>query len=143
MSSTFDFYQSEEFRNELRVCRLFRLKYPRGGHYNDGFELLGEIKFANGEELLKALDVIGVRYKIHSEKPQVWCPPPLAVGSETCWIEYENIVTCFGYKTYVKIGTCEPSLEFNFNSVSWYEVTLEDVKRAASFEKVLISYNLL
>ncbi|WP_221801517.1 hypothetical protein [Oceanobacter mangrovi] len=143
MTSIFDLYQTEEFRSELRGCQIFRLKYPRGGHYNDGFELLGELKFASGEELLKALDVLGVNYRVHSEKPQVWCPPPLAIGSKKYWVEYDSFVTCFGFKTYVKVGTCEPLLEFNFNSVSWYEVTLEDVKRAASFEKALALHNLL
>ena len=143
--SKIDAFKNEELSDELNKCTFFRLKYPRGGQYNDGFELLGKMVFANGKALLEGLDAIGLEYFLHKEKPECWCPPPFDVEGLQYWIEYKNECECFGYKTYICVvtGTSDFSIEFNFNSTSWYDVVMDDVKRAISFEKVLISRGLL
>ncbi|CAH0534004.1 hypothetical protein VST7929_01886 [Vibrio stylophorae] len=138
-----DLYQSDAFRLAISECQLFRLKYPQGGQCNDGFALLGELTFVDGAALLKALDTLQVTYHIHREKPPIWSPPPLTVDAEQIWITYARSCVCLGYQTQIKINTSIPSLEFNFNAKSWYEVTLDDVKRAVSFEKMLRSLGLL
>ena len=140
-----DIPKNEELRDELKKCTLFRLKYPKGGHYNDGFELLGKLVFTDSKALLEGLDSIGAEYFLHKEKPERWCPPPFDAEGFQYWIEYKNECECFGYKTHICVGTgtSDFSIEFNFNSTSWYDVVLEDVKRAISFENVLISRGLL
>ncbi len=143
MTSTNEIYQSEEFKSELRKCQIFRLKYPRGGQYNDGYKLLGKITLSDGKELLKALDTIGVTYFLYSQEPAEWCPPAFIVDTENCWMKYENQSKCFGFRTYITIGISDFSIEFNFNSTSWYDVTLDDVKQAICFEKALTSHDLL
>jgi len=143
--SQYELYQSQEFREALKECKIFRLKYPRGGHYNDGFELLGKLVFTDGKLLLEGLGAIGANYLLHKEKPECWCPPPFDVEGIKYWIEYKNECECFGYKTYIRIGTetSDFSIEFNFNSTSWYDVIIEDVQRAISFERILISNGIL
>jgi len=139
--SQFDVYHNKE----LKKCSLFKLKYPRGGHYNDGFELLGKLVFEDGRALLNGLDAIGAEYVLHKEKPERWTPPPFDVDEIKYWLEYKNNFECFGYKTHISIGTgtTDFSIEFNFNSTSWYDVIIDDVKRAISFEKVLVAQGLL
>lgn len=139
MLSGKDLYNSQLFRDELNKCKIFTLKYPRGGQYNDGHELLGSISTKNGSELLLLLDTLGVPYKAHTREPDGWCPPPVVVGDELVWLEYDKNFVCFGYKTYITVGTSDHSVEFNFNSTSWYDVILDDVKRAVCFERELES----
>ena len=121
------------------------MKSPRGGQYNDGFEILGELKFSDARKLLSSLDIIGVNYIVHEKQPEVWCPPPFCLGGKQLWIEYENSCECFGYRAHITIGTCSPdfSIVFNFNSASWFDVSIEDVKRAAAFVDVLATYGFL
>lgn len=135
--------QNNEFEKELQKCKLFRLKAPRGGHYNDRFELLGEIKLSNGVELLKTLDMLGVAYTLHNHEPQQWSPPPLIVGNDKHWIVYQQPNSCFGFETGLTIGTTDCTIEFSFNSTNSFEVKIDDIKRAVSFEQVLASHNLL
>lgn len=143
MQSGTDLYQSRAFRNELEKCQVFYLKGPRGGHYNDGFELLGVIETDSAEALLALLDTLGVPYTAHKQKPDCWCPPPLELAGETLWIEYEHRFDCFGFSAYITVRTSDNSVEFNFNSTSCYDVTLDDVKRAVGFEKELRSRGIL
>ncbi|SFM21964.1 hypothetical protein [Marinobacter zhejiangensis] len=143
MSSGYDLYQSQAFRDELEKCQVFYLKHPRGGHYNDGFELLGVIETGSAEELLALLGILGVPHTLHKQKPECWCPPPLEIGGETLWLEYENRFECFGFPAYVTVGTSNNTVEFNFNSISCYDVTLDDVKRAVAFEEALRSQGIL
>lgn len=140
-----DDYNSEEFRAELKKCTLFQLKYPRGGHYNDGYELLGKLRFDDSKALLEGLNSIGAEYLLHKEKPESWTPPPFHLEGHQYWIEYNSFFECFGYKTHICIGTnsSDFSIEFNLRTTSWYDVLIEDVKRVVAFEKVLISRGLL
>lgn len=140
-----DDYDSKEFRAELKKCTLFQLKYPRGGHYNDGYELLGKLVYADSKALLEGLNSIGAEYFLHKEKPDSWTPPPFYLEGHKYWIEYNNFFECFGYKTYICIGTgsSDFSIEFNLRNTSWYDVLIEDVKRAVAFEKTLISCGVL
>lgn len=138
-----DVYNSQQFRDELEKCQVFYLKYPRGGHYNDGYELLGLIETDSAEALLGLLDTLGIPHTIHKQKPDPWCPPPLSLGGESLWIEYKNRFDCFGFSTHATVRTSDNSVEFNFNSTSWYDVTLEDVKRAIRFEKELLTQGVL
>jgi len=119
------------------------LKYPRGGQYNDGYELLGTISTKSGSDLLSLLDILGVPYEVHKQEPDIWCPPPILVGDELVWVEYEKNFECFGYKTYITVGTTDFSVVFNFNSTSWYDVVLDDVIRAKCFEQKLKSNGVL
>ncbi len=141
-----DIHNSDEFRSKLKKCTLFRLKRPRGGLYNDGFEILGTLVFRNGKELLKALDILEIDYALHDEKLPKWMPPPLEVEGRTYWIEYENYcASCLGHRTSILIrtGPEDYSIEFNFNSKSHYYVAMVDIDRALVFEKVLESKGLL
>lgn len=143
MLSGYDLYQSEEFEREMGKLRISRLKYPRGGHYNDGYELLATLKCGSIKELLSLLDRLGIIYSMHSEKPPFWCPPPVMIDGNEQWIEYKNQFEYFGFNTYITVGTTEFYIEFNLNTGSWYDVTMDDVKNAINFEKILIDKNII
>ncbi len=138
-----DMYSGEEFKQAFEKLRLFRIKAPYGGQANDGFELLGTLAFADYRELVNTLDLLGVDYELHREKPDCWTPPPFLLDNSQHWITYTRHCECFGYQTYVLIGTTDCTIEFNFNSSSWYEVQFEDLIRALAFEQVLEEYGLL
>ncbi|MBT32434.1 MAG: hypothetical protein CMO01_22450 [Thalassobius sp.] len=149
---TYELYSSEAFKSKLSKCKIFKLKYPKGGHYNDGFELNGEIKRASANELLSLLDDLGVKYVIHDTEPILekdkhglrinWCRP-IELNNQKMWLELNNWCNCFGFKTFIHINPTNYSITFNFNSESWYNVKLEDVERALLFEKELEKRNLL
>jgi len=143
MASGYDVYSSAEFQEAIEKCQIFWLKGPRGGHYNDGFELLGRIKCGNPETLFSYLDALGVKVTLHKEEPDCWCPPPVFMGGSNYWIEYENRFEIRGINAVILIATTTLELEFNLNSTSWYDVTVDDVKRAIKFEKILAEKNIV
>ncbi|UII25057.1 hypothetical protein LVD15_17300 [Fulvivirga maritima] len=139
-------YDSEVFASTLEKCRLFKLKYPKGGQYNDGFELNGTLHRNSAHELLGLLDDLGVDYMLHDTEPELekdqygfainWCRP-IVVDNKKKWLELNNRSECFGFKTYLQVNPDQYTITFNFNSTSWYDVVLEDVERALSFENEL------
>ncbi len=128
---------SQEFKTELKKCNIFKIKSPKGGHYNDRFELNAIIAAENEAQLLNYLERLGVCHTVHNEEPKQWCPPPIVLNGTKKWIEYNAQCECFGYKTCVHIGTTNLTIEFNFNSDNLYEVSINDLKRAVEFEKTL------
>jgi len=143
MSSGTNDYQSRLFIDELKKCQIFYLKRPRGGQYNDGYELLGSIKVNSKKEFFVLLETLGVNYTTHTQKPDIWCPPPIEEEGHKLWMEYQKSFKCFGFDTHITIGTTDYSILFNFNSTSWYDVTLSDIKNAIDFEKELLSKGLI
>ncbi|UZR96507.1 hypothetical protein [Chondrinema litorale] len=152
MSSEDKLYNSEAFQSKIKQCKIFKLKYPKGGHYNDGFELNGEVNRTTTNELLKLLDDLGVKYLLHEAEPILekdkygltinWCRP-IELNNLKMWLELNNWCECYGFKTFIHVNPTNFSVTFNFNSKSWYNVTLEDVERAYLFEKELERHGLI
>ncbi|ODC03842.1 hypothetical protein BFW38_10095 [Terasakiispira papahanaumokuakeensis] len=143
MPSATDLYESAPFRDAISQCRVFRLKHPRGGQYNDGYELLGTIQCDDSKTLLSYLSALGIKIKWHQESPDFWCPPPLIIEGKPFWIEYDHYFVIRGLTAYVTIDTTDHNLTFNLNSTSWFDVTLDDVKNAIKFEQLLEELNII
>jgi len=136
-------YDKPEFINTMRKCKIFYIKDPRGGHYNDGYELLCVLKRTNKKDYLSLLDELGVKYTLYTQKPEQWTPPPFEEEGQKLWITYESQHNCFGFNTNVQLGPAEYNILFNFNQKSHYDVFLDDVKNALAFEQELLTRGLI
>ena len=136
-------YDNPEFINTMRKCKVFYIKDPKGGHYNDGYELLCSLQSANKQDYFHLLDKLEITYTLHTQKPDEWTPPPIEEQGKTLWITYQSQQNCFGFHTNVQLGASEYYILFNFNQKSHYDVFLDDVKNAFAFEQELLTRGLI
>ena len=136
-------YNDPRFIDEMSKCKAFYIKSPKGGHYNDGYELLCFFQRTNKQDYFNLLNKLEIIYTLHTQKPDEWTPPPIEEHDGTLWMTYESQQNCFGFHTNVQLGPSEYSILFNFNQKSHYDVFLDDVINALAFEQVLLTKGLL
>lgn len=138
-----DLQENEEFWAKLEECRLFEIRYPRGGQYNDGFELNGHLFRQTPAELLTLLNDLGIEYTLHDEMPvleknKFGIPMnschPINTESGFKWLELNGWQRVLGHEAHVSVWPSGLEIKINLNSLSWFCVALEDVERAIELE---------
>ena len=134
---------NEDFRTKVGALRLFVLSSPRGGQYNDGYQLNLYLVFESDQEQLRLLDFIGVDYQISDQKPEppeeeqfrYNSPIPINVGNGEQWLHLKHAAHIFDHKAY--LDAWPQRLRINRNHSSWYSITLDDVESLLNIETKL------
>ncbi|NGP88261.1 hypothetical protein [Fodinibius halophilus] len=135
---------SSELREKLDQCRYFYLKSPRGGHFNDGYELIADIVYENSSQLLTMLDILEADYSLSATKPSIaendkycYCRPvEISLDKETQWLLVRHFPTNKDPSIYINYVTDE-LIRLIGNQSSWYKVTLYDIEVALQYDTKL------
>ena len=139
MSKKFGFESSlypsktDEISLELNKLKFFKMEYPRGGQYNDGYRLEAKFKHLYDDDLIRLLMELGIRstlleVKPHDEKSY----GEIKVGGTSKWLQHFNIYKINGERCDITYGPTRLRIVANPGS---YEIELEDVIRAKNIEK--------
>lgn len=145
-------YSTEIFATRLKQCRLFRLKHPRGGQHNDGYELNAILKAENQQEFLHYLKQLELVFYRQEEAPKHLEESDfdslssylkavnntghiqLSESHSKQWLFYEKHNQCLGIPVHLSLTIKPFEIHLNRNGLSWYEVTLDDIQCALQLE---------
>jgi hypothetical protein len=127
---------------ELARLKYFRLEYPRGGHYNDGYSLVADFSHSYDDDLITLLHELGVTINLSEVKlpePNKYSDPiydEIKVNGVSKWLKRVGFCKINGDFFYISYG--REGLIITANGGS-YEVELCDVMNAIKLEKNLRS----
>ncbi len=154
-------YHTSTFRSLLAQCCFFKLQPPKGGQYNDGFELNGILKAQSQSQFLDYLDKLDISFTQQTEAPKPldeadfdtladyiaattdYAQLKLPETTTQPWLVYKKHNHCLGLPFYVSLTTDPFEIHLNTNGTSWYEVSIADLKQALLLEEKMTEKGLL
>jgi hypothetical protein len=140
-------HSEQTLRRWTRRLSIFRFCRAFGGHAGDGDQLLAAFRYASIPQLLGALRQLGIEPVIHATRPPQPEPGKAYPGDEFARfpsliddtrIEQPRHCTIHGVKVFVWCSGGKISISV----LSGFQVTEEDVKRAAVLEPLLAALPL-
>lgn len=134
--------ENHELITKMKKLRWFKISYPKGGHYNDGYELYLTLNYDSAESLISDLGVFGIEYLIlesadrgdNQDYRTGLCEYRL--NGKTVVVSYSKFQKVLNYSAYISIGS--DYLSINLNQSSWYYVTLDDINAATEVERQIL-----
>jgi len=139
-------YQSngdKKIWSELEKLKLFKLKYPRGGQYNDGYTLVASLNLSTDKQLTSLLNVFETSYGLSRSKTDEYSEDEECQQSSVVkldekiggfWLNYKNWVSFCNHNFYIHFF----GSEIEITASGWYEVLLSDVQSAHTLELKLL-----
>lgn len=152
---------TSEFSTLLDRCQFFFLKRPRGGQYNDGYELNGILKAESQSQFLGYLEKLDLSYTRQTEASKPvneadfdtlvdyiaattdYAQLNLPEATTQPWLVYKKRNHCLSLPFHLTLSATPFEIHLNANGSSWYEVTTEDLNRALQFEEKMNALGLL